>query len=206
MLDIQNHASFVMAIVVFQLIPGPGTITILNAAARKGVGGGLKAVLGTLSGDFIYMLAAVLGLAAILSAYPGVLQSAQWIGVAYLCWLGLKLLRTPAASGPVDATMTMEGWTFYRQALAVSLTNPKVIMFFMAFFPLFLRPDSTPLTLVLLMAHVSAISFLYQTILVLVGNAAARRLARWPCARRLATRLAGVALIGFGIKLAVNNR
>lgn len=206
MLNIQNYTSFIMAIVVFQLIPGPGTITILNAAARKGVGGGLKAVLGTLSGDVIYMLAAVLGLAAILGAYPGVLKSAQWIGVAYLCWLGLKLLRSPADEGPVDATTAMAGWTCYRQALAVSLTNPKVIMFFMAFFPLFLSPGSAPLTLLVLMAHVTAISFLYQTVLVLVGNAAARRLSRWRYARRLATRLAGVALIGFGIKLAANHR
>ncbi len=56
------------------------------------------------------------------------------------------------------------------------------------------------------MVHVTAISFLYQTGLVLVGNAVARRLAQWQYARLAATRLAGVALIGFGVKLAFNNR
>ncbi len=206
MLEIQNYASFIMAIIVFQLIPGPGTITILNATARRGVGGGLKAVLGTLSGDFIYMLAAGLGLAAILGAYPGILKSAQWIGVAYLCWLGLKLICTSAAEQTADASAAIDGWACFRQALAVSLTNPKVIMFFMAFFPLFLNRGATPLTLVVLMVHVTAISFIYQTLLVMVGNAAARRLTRWRFVRRLATRSAGVALIGFGIKLAINNR
>lgn len=206
MFNIQNYGSFIMAVVVFQLIPGAGTITILNATARGGLGDGMKAVFGTISGDFIYMQAAVLGLAAILSAYPGVLASAQWIGVVYLCWIGLKLLRPSATDQPTDKGQGQEGWAYYRQGLAVSLTNPKVIMFFMAFFPLFLSRESTPVTLLILMAHVTAISFLYQTGLVVAGNAAARRLSHWKYARWIATRTAGAALIGFGIKLACNNR
>ncbi len=206
MFGIQNYGSFIMAVVVFQLIPGAGTITILNATARNGTGCGMKAVFGTLSGDFIYMLAAVLGLAAILSAYPNILASAQWIGVAYLCWIGWKFLRASVADHPTDATLEQNGWAYFRQALAVSLTNPKVIMFFMAFFPLFLSTESTSVTLLTLMVHVTAISLLYQTSLVIVGNAAARRFSRWQYARLIATRLAGVALIGFGVKLAFNNR
>lgn len=206
MFDIQNYGSFIITIIVFQLIPGAGTITILNATARKGIGSGMKAVLGTLSGDFIYMLSAVMGLAAILGAYPGILASAQWIGAGYLCWLGGKLLRTSVGDQPKNVTIEPEGWAYFRQALAVSLTNPKVIMFFMAFFPLFLSSESTPMTLMTLMVHVTAISLLYQTGLVFVGNAAARRLSRWQYAQWVATRLAGVALIGFGVKLAVNNR
>ena len=206
MFDIQNYGSFIMAVVVFQIIPGAGTITIINATARKGVGSGMKAVFGTLSGDFIYMLSAVLGLAAILSAFPSILASAQWIGVGYLCWLGWKLLRASVTNQPINMALELESWAYFRQALAVSLTNPKVIMFFMAFFPLFLSTESTPVTLLTLMVHVTAISFLYQTGLVLVGNALARRLSQWQYARLVATRLAGVALIGFGVKLALNNR
>jgi len=206
MFDIQNYGSFIMAVVVFQIIPGAGTITILHATARKGISSGMKAVFGTLSGDFIYMLAAVLGLAAILSAYPGILSSAQWFGVVYLCWIGCRLLRASVTDRPIDIALGQKGWAYFRQAFAVSLTNPKVIMFFMAFFPLFLKAESTPVTLLTLMVHVTAISFLYQTGLVLVGNAVARRLSQWQYARLLATRLAGVALIGFGVKLAFNNR
>ena len=206
MFDIQNYGSFIMAIVVFQLFPGAGTVTILNATARKGIGSGMKAVFGTLSGDFTYMFAAVLGLAAILSAYPRILASAQWIGVAYLCWIGWKLLRASVTDQSTDMELEQEGWAYFRQALAVSLTNPKVIIFFMAFFPLFLSTESRPVTLFILMVHVTAISFLYQTGLVLVGNALARCLSQWRYARLIATRLAGLALIGFGVKLALNNR
>jgi threonine/homoserine/homoserine lactone efflux protein len=166
----------------------------------------MKAVAGTLTGDFLYMLAAVLGLSAILTAHPSILAGMQWLGVAYLCFLGWKLLRVPVMDVSVTANPEQEDWAFFRQALAVSLTNPKVIMFFMAFFPLFLGKESTTMTLLILMVHVTAISLIYQTALVLVGNVAARGLARWRYARLLATRLAGVALIGFGLRLACNNR
>jgi leucine efflux protein len=206
MFGIQNYGSFLLAIIVFQLIPGAGTIAILNATARRGVSSGMKAVLGTLSGDFIYMSAAILGLATILNTYPGLLASMQWIGVCYLCWMGWKLLRAPVANQPTDIDVKQDGWVYFRQALAVSLTNPKVVMFFMAFFPLFLSKDSTPMTLVILMVHVTAISFIYQTCLVFVGDVAVRRFSQWRCARLVATRLAGVALIGFAAKLALNNR
>ena len=206
MFDIQNYASFVAAILVFQLVPGPGTLAILNATARSGFGAGIGAVAGTLAGDFVYMLAAVLGLAAVLAAYPGVLAGAQWVGIGYLCWLGWKLLRAPVSGEAPALAARRSGWVFFRQAFAVSLTNPKVVMFFMAFFPLFLSADSKPVTLAVMMAHVSVLSFLYQAGLVLVGNTVARRLGRWKHARMFATRLAGAALIGFGIKLALNNR
>jgi threonine/homoserine/homoserine lactone efflux protein len=59
MFDIQNYGSFIIAIILFQIIPGAGTITTLNATARNGVGVGMSAVCGTLLGDFVYMLAGV---------------------------------------------------------------------------------------------------------------------------------------------------
>lgn len=206
MFDIQNYNSFILGILVFQVIPGPGTVTILNATARNGIRAGMSSVLGTLAGDFAYMLAAVLGVAALLSAYPGILASVQWIGIAYLCWLGWKLLRSPVTDESAGTTLVQGRWFYFRQACAVSLTNPKVIMFFMAFFPLFLSTESRPVTLVAMMLHVTIISFLYQTGLVLASNAVARRLSRWKYARVAATRLAGVALIGFGAKLALDDR
>jgi len=95
---------------------------------------------------------------------------------------------------------------YFRQAITISLTNPKVVLFFLAFFPLFVRANAPGGTLVVMMAHVTAISFIYQAGLMLAGNAVAAGLRTLPLARKLSTRLTGIALIGFGIKLAVNNR
>jgi len=206
MFDIQNYPSFLLAILVFQIAPGPGTIAILNATARNGTCAGFGAVLGTLLGDFIYMVAAVLGLAAVMQANPLIFQALQWFGAAYLCWMGIQLLRSRGLPETAQAESQRSGWTYFRQACAVSLTNPKVMLFFVAFFPLFLRVDAAGGTLLAMMLHVTVLSFLYQAGLVLAGNAVAAKLKAWPFARKLATQLAGVALIAFGLKLAASNR
>ena len=203
---IGHYASFIAAVLVFQLVPGPGTIAILGATARGGHATGMAAVAGTLVSDFLYMLAAIAGLSALLLAYPQVFAALQWMGIVYLAWLGLQLLRQPltplgeaaqAPTGPARA---------FRQAFLVGLTNPKAILFFVAFFPLFLPAQASPLTLIALMVHVTVLSLLYQALLVVAGAAAARRLAHVRSARWLATRLAGVALIAFGVRLALADR
>jgi threonine/homoserine/homoserine lactone efflux protein len=206
MFGIQHYPSFILAILLFQLVPGPGTMAILGATARGGIRAGLGAVLGTLAGDFLYMLAAVLGLAALLAAYPVAFAVIRWAGIGYLIWIGIGLAR---AQDPADApreVQALPGWVHFRRAFAVALTNPKVILFFMAFFPLFLRADARPATLGLMMAQVTVLSGLYQTGLVLVGNQVAKRLGRIRRVRVLSTRLAGLAMIGFGLRLALGRR
>jgi len=204
--EIQNYGSFVCAILLFQLIPGPGTLAILTATARSGIGAGCGAVMGTLVGDFVYMVAAVVGLAAVMNANPLLFRALQWFGVAYLCWIGVRLLRARLAGAATAPDSRKSAWVYFRQAFVVSLTNPKVVLFFVAFFPLFLRVDASPITLGAMMVHVTVISFLYQTGLVLIGNAVARTLSSLPVVRTVATRFAGLALIGFGVKLALSNR
>lgn len=206
MFDIQHYASFIAAILLFQMAPGPGTLTILGATARSGIAAGFGAACGTLLGDGVYMLAAVLGLAALLAAYPKAFVALQWLGVAYLCWIGLKLLHEPGTGQGAQESAGHDGWHYFRQGFAVALTNPKVIMFFLAFFPLFLRADARLITLVSMLLHVTLISLLYQGGLVLLGNLVVRRLSRVTTARRIANRLAGMALVGFGLKLAFDNR
>jgi threonine/homoserine/homoserine lactone efflux protein len=206
MFDIQNYASFIAAILVFQLVPGPGTIAILNATARNGRAAGMAAVAGTLLGDFFFMLAAVAGVAAAMKANPVVFNALQWGGAAYLCWIGIQLLRRRIDAAPDAVEPQRRPSVYFRQGFAVSLTNPKVILFFVSFFPLFVKPDAPALTLVAMMLHVTVLSLLYQAALVLAGNAVAQRLKAMPSARRVATRLGGAALLGFGLKLAADNR
>ena len=205
MFGIEYYVSFVSAIVLFQLIPGAGTLAILNATARRGVHAGLSAVLGTLVGDAVWMVGAALGLAAVMQANPALFRALQWFGVVYLLWMAWGLLRS-GRSEAVSEAVAVSSWQYARQAALVSLTNPKVMLFFVAFFPLFLRHDSGALTLFVMMAHVSLISLLYQAGLVLLGHWVVRVFEGVPQAPVWAKRLAGVALIGFAAKLAANNR
>lgn len=206
MLDIQNYSSFLVAILVFQAVPGAGTIAILDATARDGRSAGMAAVLGTLAGDGLFMLAAAAGLAAILQAYPVAFQGLQWFGVAYLCWLGVQLIRSRPGGDGVGPARSQPVRMYFRRAFVVSLTNPKVILFFVAFFPLFLKPGASTATLAVMMLHVTVLSLAYQSALVLVGRLVAVRLQAFAGARRLATRLAGVALVGLGARLAAGIR
>ncbi len=206
MFGIENYLSFITAIVIFQAIPGPGTFAILNATARNGVRAGMGAVAGTLCGDMLFMIAAVAGLAAIMERHPALFGILQWAGAVYLCWSGVQLLRARPRSAAPETENTVPSRRYFRQALAVSLTNPKVMLFFVAFFPLFLRPDSPTSTLLLLMAHVTGLSLLYQATLVLIGNSVAMRLKTLPAAGKITARVAGLSLIAFGIRLAVSNR
>lgn len=190
----------------FSWCPAQGRLRSSTLQRENGIGAGLGAVFGTLVGDLAYMIAAVAGLAAVMRANPLVFEALQWFGAAYLCWMGIQLLRAKIQSDDARADPKRTGWIYFRQALAVSLTNPKVILFFVAFFPLLLRADSSISALVAMMAHVTALSLLYQVGLVLVGNVVANRMQSYPPARRIATRLAGVALIAFSVKLAASNR
>lgn len=205
MLGIQNYYSFLLAVLVFQLIPGAGTIAILHQTARNGKGGGTAAVLGTLTGDFIFMLAAMAGLAAVLNAHPILFKSLQWFGVVYLCWFGIQFLRVKPSSSTHNVHHKQSLWVSYRKACMVSLTNPKVILFFVSFFPLFLSPDASALTLVILVTHVMIISFCYQMLLVILGNQVASLFKKCPSANRLAQKIAGITLIGFSVKLGLAN-
>lgn len=188
MFDIQNYPSFVIAILVFQLIPGSGTIAILNATARHGVRAGMAAVLGTLVGDAVFMVAAVAGLAAVMLANPMLFSALQWFGVAYLVWMGWQLLRVQWQGSGTAQLPHRTAMSYFRQSMAVSLTNPKVILFFVSFFPLFLKPQASHTTLLVMMLHVTLISLVYQALLVLLGNGVAKFLVGLPHARMIATR------------------
>lgn len=206
MFDIQNHSSFITAILVFQAVPGAGTIAILDATARDGRRAGLAAVMGTLVADFLFMLAAVGGLAALMQTHPVAFQALQWFGAAYLAWMGLQLwLSRPVDSASLPAR-SQRPRVYFQRAFMVSLTNPKVMLFFVAFFPLFLKPGASAATLAVMMLHVTVLSLLYQVALVVVGNLVAMRLAAFAGVRRASTRLAGLALIGLSIQLALGIR
>jgi len=206
MFDIQNYGSFVAAILIFQAIPGAGTIAILDSTARNGRVAGMASVLGTLAGDFLFMVAAAAGLAAVMQAHPMLFQGLQWFGAAYLFWLGIQLVRKRIDGNVAASNGSLTWWLHFRRALIVSLTNPKVILFFVAFFPLFLKPNASAITLPAMMLHVTVLSVVYQTALVLIGNVVAMRLKDVLFARQMATRLAGVILMGLSAKLASSIR
>ncbi len=203
MFGIADYGAFVVAIIVFLLIPGPGNLALITSTGKGGVKGGLAATLGVILGDQVLMWLAVAGVAALLVAYPAAFHAVQWLGAAYLAWLGGKMLFAKPGGAPV---LHIKPHHFLRQALMITLLNPKAIVFYMAFFPLFVDPaQHQGLTTFAFMATtIALLTFAYGLTVVLLTHFLAARLRANPLVSSALGKFAGLFLIGFGIKLAVS--
>ena len=201
MLDIV--LGFVAAIIVFLLIPGPGNLALITSTSKGRVRGGLAATFGLIAGDQVLMWSAVAGVAALLTAYPDAFHAVQWLGAAYLAWLGAKMLLAKPGAAPV---LHIKPHHFMRQAMMITLLNPKAILFYMAFFPLFVDPARQQglTTYAFMAATIAMLTFLYGLTSTLLTFFLAARIRANPLIVRLFEKIAGLFLIGFGIKLAVS--
>ena len=201
-MGIHDPGAFTASVLVFLAIPGPGTFTLLASTANAGVRGGYAAMTGLLLGDQILIWLAVAGVAALLAAHPVLLGTLQWAGVLYLAWVGLSLLRPPAASTVKPAMATQ--WLL-RRGLLVTLLNPNAILFYMAFFPLFIDPATQRglATFATMAGLIALLSVAYCSALVLVGAGLRQRLAAHPRAGTWLRRLAGAGLMGSAFRLAL---
>jgi leucine efflux protein len=203
MFGIADYGAFVAAIIVFLLIPGPGNLALITSTGKGGIRGGLAATLGLIGGDQLLLWMAVAGVAALLSAYPAAFHMVQWLGAAYLAWLGIKMLRAKPGSAPL---LNIQPRHYFRQALLITLLNPKAIVFYMAFFPLFVDPvrHQGAATFGAMALTIAVLTFAYGLTMVLLTHFLAERLRANPAVSKALGRVAGVFLIGFGIKLAVS--
>lgn len=203
MFGIADYGAFVVAIIVFLLIPGPGNLALITSTGKGGIQGGLAATCGLIAGDQILMWLAVAGVSALLAAYPTAFHAVQWLGAFYLGWLGFKMLRAKPGDAPI---LQIRPRQFLRQALFITLLNPKAIVFYMAFFPLFVDPARHQglTTFGVMAATIATLTFLYGLVATLLTHFLADRLRANPRVQTTLEKMAGVFLIAFGVKLAIS--
>jgi len=203
MFGIADYGAFVVAIIVFLLIPGPGNLALITSTGKGGVKGGLAATFGVILGDQVLMWLAVAGVAALLAAYPAAFNAVQWLGAAYLAWLGGKMLLAKPGSAPV---LHIKPHHYLKQALMITLLNPKAIVFYMAFFPLFVDPARHQglTTFAFMAVTIAALTSAYGLTVVLLTHFLAERLKANPLISSGMEKLAGLFLVGFGVKLALS--
>ena len=199
---IRDYWAFVVVVVVFLAIPGPGNLAIITSTSKGRIFGGLAATFGVILGDQILMWLAVAGVAALLAAYPSVFAVVQYVGAAYLAYLGFKMILAKPGDAPV---LKMEARQYFKQSLAVTLLNPKAIVFYMAFFPSFVDPAKHQglLTFAVMAATIAFLTFLYCFSVTLITHFAAKRMRSNPRVTSWLNKIAGTMLIAFGVKLAV---
>ena len=203
MFGIADYSAFVVAIIVFLFIPGPGNLALITSSSKGGIRGGLAATLGVILGDQVLMWMAVAGVAALLATYPQAFNAVQWLGAGYLAWLGGKMLLAKPGAAPI---LNIRPRHYLRQALMITLLNPKAIVFYMAFFPLFVDPSRHQglATFAFMAVTIAALTFAYGLTVVLLTHFLAERLRANPKVTQTLEKLAGLFLVGFGIKLALS--
>lgn len=204
MFGIADYGAFVAAIVLFLAIPGPGNLALITSTGKGGVRAGMAACLGVIAADQLLMWAAVAGVAGLLATYPAAFHAVQWLGAAYLGWMGYRMLTARPGDVPV---LHIEPRHYFRQGAVITLLNPKAIVFYMAFFPLFVNPATHRgmVTFAAMAATIAVLTFLYSLVVVLLTQHLAERMRANPMATRVLEKTAGTFLIGFGIKLAISN-
>ena len=203
MVGVTDYWAFVLAVIVFLAIPGPGNLALITSTSKGGVIGGLAAALGVIVGDQVLMWSAVAGVAALLTTSPMLFNAVQWLGAAYLAWMGWRMISAKPGDAPV---LNIRAGQYMRQALMITLLNPKAIVFYMAFFPLFVDPARHQglVTFGVMAVTIALLTFAYGLVAVLLTRRFAERLRASPSVTRWLNRVAGTLLIGFGLKLALS--
>jgi leucine efflux protein len=203
MFGITDYGTFIATILLFLLVPGPGNLALITSTTKGGVQGGFGSIFGVLVGDQILMWLAIGGMAAVMAAYPQAFSAVQWIGAAYLAWLGIKMLLAKPGDAPI---LNIKPSHYFQQSLFITLLNPKAIVFYMAFFPLFIDParHQGMTTYVAMTVTSGALMFLYGLTSVMLTHFLASRFRANPKFGRALEKLAGLFLIGFGVKLAIS--
>lgn len=127
------------AMVVLALIPGPGMMTVISRTMSSGLRHGVFTILGVLSGDFIYITAAILGLSALSQTMGDYFVVIKYVGACYLLWLGFTLWRNKNKIKRMHANKRSHGFASYLAGLVITISNPKAIFFYLGFFPAFLN-------------------------------------------------------------------
>lgn len=132
---------FVSAALLLLIIPGPGFFYILARSLAQGRKAGFISVLGMSSGALIHVIAATIGLSAILATSATAFSVLKLLGAAYLIYLGLKVLRSRESLENIEKVTPVSKFRLFTDGVLVSVLNPKIAVFFLAFLPQFVDTD-----------------------------------------------------------------
>jgi threonine/homoserine/homoserine lactone efflux protein len=196
--------AFIPAALALNLTPGADMMFCLAQGARGGARPALAASAGISAGSMVHVTAAGLGLGALVARHPEAFDLIRWAGVAYLLWLAWRTLRTPLGAGGRPAVRPSRA---FRDGLIVNLTNPKVILFILAFVPQFLDPARPVLPQFLAFGAVIALGgFTVNGLVGVFSGGLGRALARDARVERVLRRVTATLFGALAVRLALEGR
>ncbi|MDR5778147.1 LysE family translocator [Caballeronia sp. LZ065] len=215
MLGITGFTFFLIAVFLLNVTPGPDTAYIVGRSVAQGRGAGVVSALGISAGCIVHTLATAFGLTAILAASATAFTVVKIAGAIYLIYLGVRLLfakhEDAAASHDPQASEKAAPKPLHRlfaQGFITNVLNPKVVLFFVSFFPQFVAADSQHKTLAFLTLGMVfiAMSTVWNSFVAWIAGSVTERFAGKTGVRKWLDRTVGGAFVGLGIKLATSHR
>jgi threonine/homoserine/homoserine lactone efflux protein len=140
--ELETLALFALAALILVVVPGPAVVYILTRSVSQGRGAGVISALGVNVGSTVHVAAAVAGLSVILAQSVVAFNAIKWAGVLYLAWIGIRTLRTSNEISIAPQGSTVGLRRMFVQGILVNVLNPKVAVFFLAFLPQFVSPQT----------------------------------------------------------------
>ncbi|UFS63466.1 LysE family translocator [Sulfurimonas sp. HSL-3221] len=196
-MSVYDLAAFSAAMFLLAVTPGPGVFITVSKALASGFKASLPVIAGIVSGDLVFLLAAIYGLAAVAEVFAALFVVIKYAGAAYLIWLGMQLWRSPPKQVRVAASKKYG----FLSGLSITLGNPKVILFYLGFLPAFV--DLHALESVEVLLIVLALTSILGSVMLFYAFSAARTgmLFKSGRSQQQLKRMAGSVMIGTGTVL-----
>ena len=209
MFGIHDLTLFIISGLLLNIMPGPDSLLIMARSATQGWRAGMAAALGIGTGTMVHVLAAAIGLSAILATSATAFMIVKYIGAAYIIWMAIGLLRSKrATAGERAAVPPLPYRKIFAQGFLTNILNPKVAVFFLAFVPQFIdaaAPDKA-LAFIILGCIFNINGMLWCFSLALFTALVSARIKVNPLVSLWLNRVTGGLFIWLGIKLALSKQ
>ena len=208
MLGIHDLYLFIAAALLLNVTPGPDTALVIGQSMRHGLRGGVLASLGVSAGCYVHIAAAAIGLSALLLTSALAFTVIKWIGVCYLCYVGLRMLLARETAFQATDDQPKASNSIFWQGFLTNVLNPKVALFFLAFLPQFIDAN----------APQKALAFVFLGLIINVGGTVWLLMVAWAASRTTSAirgsariklwleRAIGAMFVALGVKLALSER
>ena len=208
MIDIGVLSTYMLVVFGLMAIPGPAVLLILARATGGGRRVGLATGLGIATGDLVHTFMATFGLSAILATSALAFNLIKYAGVAYLIYLGIRAYLERTETLDLPTVQSIDASRAFRQGFFAEVLNPKTALFFLAFLPQFVHPESGPAIIQFaILGSVFVLMSIAYTSIVAIGAASLgrwlkrnRNIARWQ------GKIIGTMYLGLGARLALQDR
>ena len=205
-MSLEAATTFFIAIFIFAITPGPGTFALLARALVSGAWSCLPMAVGMAVSDIVYLVLATFGLAAIAENYGGLFTVIRFVGAAYLLYLGYKMwtakIDTDFKVNESSSDLKPKDWLAgFVQGFLISASNPKVILFYIAFLPTFIDLTALNTSDIALLSVLTLFALLAGLMLVSIGASSVRKYLKSESALKKLNRTAGSIMIAAGLFL-----